>query len=59
MGTLSFFVNLNEAEVAPTADLSARWSACMGTSRLMVLPGDADWIMYVSKTLSIFKTDQT
>ena len=49
---LSFLVSLNEAEAAEYADFSARCRGAMGSSRLIVLLGAADWIVYVSKMLS-------
>jgi hypothetical protein len=45
---LSFFVRRICAEVALSADLSARLSDVSGTSRLMTLLA-ADWTLMVSK----------
>ena len=45
MGMSFFLVRRSWTEVAPTADLRARVSAWMGTSRLMVLSGLVDWML--------------
>jgi hypothetical protein len=50
-GIPSFFVRRMEADVALSADLSARWRGASGTSRLIVLFA-ADSVAYVSKIVS-------
>ena len=44
-GVLPCFVRRREEEKAFWADLRARWRGARGTSRLMVLEGEADWIV--------------
>ncbi len=44
-GRLSFLVRRREADVAEDAERRARWRGARGSSRFMVLLGDADWMM--------------
>lgn len=51
-GMPSFFVSRIEAKLALEAAFKARSSGGSGTSMLMVLLSAADWMIYVSKTVS-------
>lgn len=51
-GMLSFFVRRILAQTAFCAERRARCSGASGTSRLIVLFGAADWMVYVSKMVS-------
>ena len=52
-GISSFLVRRMDAEEADRAERRARWRAASGTRRLMVLFSMADWMVYVSKIVSL------
>ena len=54
-GWLSFLVRRMEEVVADWADFRARWRGARGTSRFMVLEGEADWMVWSSSKMASWK----